>query len=115
MRLSKFVRMVRADDEAGLVFPDHPTQKPDFMHLEDLTGPNPHPTDYQKQEETEEHGDWTLVQEEGQKALIVDRSQNYLIVTMTGDTWYEGTTRNLGSVGRERALKEFEREVDSNS
>jgi len=112
MKLSQIVRMIRADDEATLVTPDHPTQQPDFLHPEDLTGPNPHPTDYKNQEQPKEHGDWVLVEEEGHKALVVDRGQNYIIVTKTGQQWHEGPARNLGPIGREQALREFEQESD---
>jgi hypothetical protein len=113
MKLSHFVRMTRAND-GDLVFPDHPTQQPDTQHPEDLTGPNPHPTDFMKVDEVQEHGTWTLIEEEDHKALVVDRDQNYLIVTKTGQDWYAGPTKNLGRVGREKALQEFEQESDSN-
>lgn len=115
MKLSQFVRLVRADDsDDGMLFPDHPSQQPDFQHPEDLTGPNPHPTDYPDAEEVKEHGTWTLVEEESHKALVVDRNQNYLIVTKSGQHWYEGPTRNLGKVGREKALRAFEQDSDAN-
>ena len=99
MKLSDFVRL--ADNGLGF----------DTGQQPDLEGPPPVPTTpHYKVRERKEHGNWTLVQEEDSKALVVDRNQNYIIVTKTGDNWYEGTQQDLGPVGLERALREFDTE-----
>jgi hypothetical protein len=98
MKLSDFVRL--ADN--GLGFDT-------VQNVPDLEGPRPTPTSpHFRSKENKEHGNWTLVQEVGNQSLVVDRDQNYIIITKTGDNWYEGTENDLGPVGLEQALKEFD-------
>lgn len=56
-----------------------------------------------------QHGDLFLIVKRKGKALVADQDQNYLIVTMSGDDWWEGTQKNLGAIGREKALRAFDR------
>lgn len=57
----------------------------------------------------EQHGDLSLIVKRKGKALVVDPDQHYLIITMSGDDWWDGTQNDLGAIGREKALRAFDR------
>jgi hypothetical protein len=59
--------------------------------------------------EYEQQGELTLILKKGPKALVVDPRQHYLVITRTGKDWWEGTRKDLGAIGREKALRAFDR------
>jgi hypothetical protein len=65
--------------------------------------------DYGREPEYEQQGELTLILKKGPKALVVDPRQHYLVITRTGKDWWEGTRKDLGAIGREKALRAFDR------
>lgn len=62
----------------------------------------------------EQHGDLSLIVKKKGKALVVNPDQHYIVFTLTGKHWWEGTQKDLGAIGREKALRAFDR-VSQNS
>jgi hypothetical protein len=105
--MTKVVRGLRqADDEA---------QEPMDMQQHDYSdyGANPLSplVDPPAGEEVhEQHDDLVLIVKKNDKALIVDPRQHYRVITKTGKDWWEGTHKDLGAIGREKALRAFDKE-----
>lgn len=57
----------------------------------------------------EQHGDLILITKKKGNALVVNPDQHYLVITTTSDDWWEGTQKDLGAIGREKALRAFDR------
>jgi len=111
MKLSEWHRLRQADDEVD--------QRLDMQHHghdpsmgEDPLAPRPMLSDPPPGEQTyEQRGELTLIIKKNGKALVVDPRQQYLVLTYKGK-WWEGTrTKNLGAIGREKALRAFDKEL----
>jgi hypothetical protein len=59
--------------------------------------------------EYEQHDDLSLITKKKGKSLVVDPDQHYIVITLTGKDWWDGTQQDLGAIGREKALRAFDR------
>jgi hypothetical protein len=111
MKLSDWHRLRQADEDA----PTPLGQDDGYGHDYSAYGVNPMAPRPMLSElppgepEYEQHGDLSLITKKKGKALVVNPSQHYLIITMTGKDWWEGNQKDLGAIGREKALRAFDR------
>ena len=111
MKLSHWHQLRQADDVGG------PESGPDMLgqeqHGHDYSsyGVNPlAPTSELPagDPEYEQHGDLLLVLKAKDRALVVNPNQHYLVIVFTKH-WWDGTQKDLGAIGREKALRMFDR------
>lgn len=57
-----------------------------------------------------QQGDLVLITKRDGRALVVDPRQHYLVITFKKD-WWDGRRKDLGAIGRERALRAFDKEL----
>jgi hypothetical protein len=107
MKLSDWHRLRQADDL--------PQDQGDYGHDysgygENPMAPRPLLSDPPPGESAnEQHGDLVLIIKNDSKALVVDPRQHYLVITMQDKDWWEGARKDLGAIGREKALRLFDR------
>ncbi|NIT79628.1 MAG: hypothetical protein GWN58_33260 [Anaerolineae bacterium] len=107
---TKMVMVVRGDDEAD--------QRLDMQHHghdpsmgEDPLAPRPMLSEPPPGEPTyEQQGDLILVTKRDGRALVIDPRQHYLVITFEKN-WWDGQRKDLGAIGRERALRAFDKEL----
>lgn len=111
MKLSDWNRLRQADDEVD--------QRLDMQqHGHDYTdyganplAPRPMLSEPPPGEPTyEQQGDLVLLLKKKGKALVIDPDQHYVVITFKKN-WWDGTRKDLGAIGRERALRAFDKEL----
>jgi len=59
--------------------------------------------------EDQQHGSMTLVKKLGKLVLVVDADQHYIVIHPKDKDWWDGPQKDLGAIGREKALRAFDK------